>query len=394
MKKLVIFSIFILPLCVFAQDTTKGPFDEGYLFVGPDDVLKFKGYAQADYYFPLANTYSVSEFLIRRARIAATGYFQKNFRYMLYARFDKGDAALNEAFIESRHLEFAKLRIGQFKSPFSRSSLTSSSEIDFIDRPVIIDHFAPGYDIGVMLFGKFWQKKLDYAVGIFNGRSLNEPENNGGKQLVGRVIYSPFKNKNNFAFTNLSAGFSFASENKEEDLSNRSYKNVIGTTFLQFPDNLNMKGRMLRYGSDLRWFLSNWRFTAEYLNAVLKGLENQGISSRLDAEGFYTTVSVIFTGEENSGDIKPKKELNPRQGNWGALEILGRYEKLQLSTLPGKFTSIKDLSSYSLGLNWYPNDDVRVMFNYQYFDYNSAFFYQDKEVGYQSMAMVRAQFQF
>lgn len=64
-----------------AQDSIPKPgsFDEGYLFVGQDDVLKFKGYAQFDAYFPLGKSPGLSEFLVRRARFAATGHFQKKF---------------------------------------------------------------------------------------------------------------------------------------------------------------------------------------------------------------------------------------------------------------------------------------------------------------------------
>lgn len=390
-----IFIVFmVLSNYSYCQDTLKGPFDEGYLFVGPDDVLKFKGYAQADYYIPMTNTYSDSEFLIRRARIAATGYFQKNFRYMLYARFDEGNAELNEAFIESRHLEFAKLRVGQFKSPFSRSNLTSSSQLGFINRPVIIDEFAPGYDVGIMLFGKFWQKRLDYAVGIFNGRSLNQPENNSGKQFVGRLIFSPFKNKNNSILANLSAGFSFASENKEENLSNSAYENVIGIPFLKFPDNFMMKGEMIRFGSDFQWSLRNWKFTTEYLNTDFNGLRGDVEIHDLKGRGYYATVSVFLTGEENSVDIKPKKELDPKKGKWGAFEILGRFEKVNLSALPVEFNSVDQLSSFALGLNWYPNDDVKLMLNYQYFNYQPSINYEVREIKFQNAFLARVQFQF
>ena len=126
-----------------AQDTIPRPgiYDEGYFFVGADDVLKFKGYVQFDAYFPIGKSPGISEFLIRRARFAATGFFQKKFRYMLYARFDKGKPELYEAFLEARHIPFAKIRAGQFKVPFSLSNLQSSSQSDFIGRPFFIENF-------------------------------------------------------------------------------------------------------------------------------------------------------------------------------------------------------------------------------------------------------------
>ncbi len=137
--------LLALTTTLTAQDTIRKPtpFDEGYLFIGTDDLLKFKGYAQADFYLPGRESPALSEFAIRRARLAVTGYFQRNFRYMLYGRFDGGSAELNEAFVESRHLPYAKIRIGQFRVPFSLSNLTSSSRLDLINRPLVIDQFSP-----------------------------------------------------------------------------------------------------------------------------------------------------------------------------------------------------------------------------------------------------------
>lgn len=237
MKRFVILcGIIAIPFFVLAQDTIPRPgsYDEGYFFVGPDDVLKFKGYAQFDGYFPIDNSPGVSEFLMRRVRLAATGYFQKKFRYMLYASFDKGKAELREAFLEARHLSFASFRAGQFKVPFSLSNLHSSSQLDFIGRSFIVENFSPSYDIGAMLFGNDKLKHIDYAIGLFNGQGANKRENNNDKLFISRLVIAPFISSKFGAVSKLYFGGSFASGRQKKDFAQLSYTTTTDVPVFAF----------------------------------------------------------------------------------------------------------------------------------------------------------------
>lgn len=395
------FLLLSLPSFSQGQDTIPqpSPFDEGYFFIGPDDLLKFKGYVQTDVYLPFGESPAFPEFLIRRARLAATGYFQEKFRYMLYARFDQGKAQLNEAFVESRHLPFAKIRIGQFKVPFSLANLTSSTQLDVMDRSLIIDNFAPDYDIGIMVFGKFWQEHFDYAVGVFNGRGRNVQENNRAKDIIGHLVIAPFSTLNIQFLESLHLAGSISSGYRHDDLSQGSYQTSIGTPFFSFGDSILQEGRLKRRGVDLDWIRGSTSVKAEYLKAERQNISETEGTTHLIAKGFYATLTQFLTGEQKGRNsaVKPKSNLDPQRGDWGAFELVARYEQLQLSQQilsEGLATGIHDLRSISAGLNWYPNDDIKLVINFQHYFYAQDLRIESILLEGESALMFRFQYQF
>lgn len=401
MKRLIILlGIITTPFYVVAQETIPKPgsYDEGYFFIGPDDLLKFKGYAQFDGYFPAGNTPGVSEFLIRRARLAATGYFQKKFRYMLYASFDKGKPSLNEAFFEARHLAFARLRVGQFKVPFSQSNLRSSSQLDFIGRPFIIENFSPSYDIGAMVFGNDKQKRFDYAIAIFNGQGANKRENNNGKLMVGRLVIAPFTSPNIDGIKKLYLGGSFAHGRQKKDFAKLDYTTASGVPVFSFADSIMQEGITTIYGYDLEWYIKSFSVKGEYLNYNAKNLYKSNSGFNHSSDGYYIAATFLLTGEEKKRNdfIKPQKEFDPGKGGWGAFELTARYEKTNLSRT--NLSAIADgtdgLASFTGGINWYLNDDVKVIMNYSYYKFNQKIIVDNKPFLKNNILLLRVQYQF
>lgn len=397
MRKKIFYLVLFLPLITEAQDTIPKPtpFDEGYMFIGSDDLLKFKGYAQADAYFPYQNDSISSEFLMRRVRFAATGYFQKNFRYMLYARFDRGKAELNEAFLESRHLKFAKIRIGQFKVPFSLYNLTSSSQLSFISRPMVVENFSPGYDIGGMLFGEVLDGRIDYAFGVFNGQAQNEAEKNSNKDFVGRVVLIPFKNSEKSFVKKIHLGTSYTTGKHSNPFENKISETGTGATFFKVSDSTIRTMETSKYGIDLEWLITNFVIRGEKL-----WINNKVKSSRLklNNSGYAVDLSYVFNAEklERNTGVKPKNEFDPKKGFWGAYQLSFRYQELNLSDSYRFLQDIQgvgNLSAFAVGLNWFPNDDVKVVFNYE--TYKASTYYSESQKKNPSdLLAFRVQYQF
>jgi phosphate-selective porin OprO/OprP len=402
-EKLIISGVlYLIVFGTFAQqkDTVllPSPFDEGYFFVGPDDLLKFKGYAQMDFYTPLSESPGHSEFLIRRARLAATGYLQQNFRYMLYTRFDGGKVQLNEAFLESRHLAFAHLRVGQFKVPFSLSNLTSSSQINFVERPLVVDNLSPAYDIGAMLFGQAFKERIDYAMGIFNGEGRNMNEVNSHKDFIGRLVVAPFKTNFNSLFQQLYFGISGSYGLKDQPYSTNNFETGSGIVFFSRSDTTSILNKRERVGFDMEWIIGSASFRAEYIQRT-DNISKDTKKAILTDKGYYIDFTYLLSGEkqQRNSPVKPNRELDPKKGYWGAFELAFRYEVLELSDqnlLAQTNEGTNRTRPLSGGINWYPNDDVRIVLNYERLKFSSLIKVENNNYKQSNFLKFRFQYQF
>ncbi len=93
-----------------------------------------------------------------------------------------------------------QVQIGQFRVPFSRQELVSSSRYQFADRALWSGganssgvRFVPSFDLGVMVWGWLGPRDLvEYYAGVFNGKGPNTPFNLDGNFLyAGRVVLNP-----------------------------------------------------------------------------------------------------------------------------------------------------------------------------------------------------------
>jgi phosphate-selective porin OprO/OprP len=89
----------------------------------------------------------------------------------------------------------------------------------------------------------------------------------------------------------------------------------------------------------------------------------------------------VLTGEAASfNGVAPEHPFDPRNGHWGAWQLVGRYGQLKLDddTFPSfsnPATSAEEATSWSVGLNWWLNKNVRLMTSFAHtsFDGGGAF---------------------
>ena len=96
--------------------------------------LKLGGYTQL---FGAVWDRSVDTFSLRRARLSLGGEIAKNLRFKIQADLVKSPALL-DAVVEFTPSKAAGLRAGQFLVPFSLESVTSTSDIDMINRSIAV----------------------------------------------------------------------------------------------------------------------------------------------------------------------------------------------------------------------------------------------------------------
>ncbi|MFT6398431.1 MAG: hypothetical protein ACJAYU_003189 [Bradymonadia bacterium] len=169
-----------------AQDTTEEDTTEevaeptaGYrsgFFIRSNDEpfdLRINGRVQARYQHVATEGEDTNEgaFSIPRARLTFSGHaFADELSYKFELDFGKGTFATKDFYLDYAFNPNIRLRIGQYKLPFSRQQLNSSGRLDFVDRSITNRSFGAGRDIGIMVHNGYTSSpEFEYGFGVFNG---------------------------------------------------------------------------------------------------------------------------------------------------------------------------------------------------------------------------------
>lgn len=169
-------------------------------------------------------TIPFSTFETRRARLGVQADLSDWIKSQIEAEFASRDVTLKNAYVDLAFDPRFGVRVGQFKKPFSRIELTSSTAIIPIERglrirgltqsllapaapgapipfpkldgePLLPEEQAlvatlgyTGYDLGVEVHGKIG--RLGYQAGAFNGNGGGSAQP-GGHAFAGRLTYQP-----------------------------------------------------------------------------------------------------------------------------------------------------------------------------------------------------------
>ncbi len=190
-------------------------------------------------------------------------------------------------------------------------------------------------------------------------------------------------------FRYLNIGFSFDTANQNGGLAPNALRTAnqgpagpendfISPTFLKFNPNVNELGVRQAWAVDLAWFYRRFQFLGEYT----AGFEHYGFTDApgrkvpVSLSGYSLTSSYFFTGEEptSRGPINPLRPCG--KGGWGAVEGFGRFSNLILGQNvfaagladPGQWANA--VNATDVGLNWYPNQFLRLTLDWQHSMFN------------------------
>ena len=126
---------------------------------------------------------AADQFEMRRARLGVKGKFAKHFNYEVVGNLP-GTATLDIAYLDYAKYNEASVRFGKFKQPWGLEQLTSSNNIDFMERSYN-DQITPGKKLGAMLFGEP-KVGLTYAVSAFQMNDTEQDYRNDKMSFAGR----------------------------------------------------------------------------------------------------------------------------------------------------------------------------------------------------------------
>jgi len=334
----------------------------------------------------------------RRLTIGAEGTIPGGFRYSAEFNFvqnaiDFEDVLLAYDFKNSP----LTAQIGYFYPFASLDTMTSSKYTSFMERAGITDAFSHNRRIGAAIVAN--DKVADRwtaQAGIFSEEMNNGDFNRTGWDFAARGVFSP-----TLGTTRLHLGVNFEHRVNKKEAEGRQYRArpMTQLTDQRFIDTGNLAAK----GDDILGFeaaaiFKQFHVAAEaqkvWVNDALDAGEIADINADLGSNvtpsgaalngnpsfwGGYFEAGVYLTGETRAykggsfGRVKVLKPFN--QGGWGAIQLNGRVDYLDLTDrVDGGTTSFATpfyvnggkQTAYQLSLIWNPVDYMRFMAQYSH----------------------------
>lgn len=298
----------------------------------------------------------------RRARLGAKGKLSKDLGYKIELEFANENVAFRDSYINYTGFDKTNIRVGNIKPPVGLEELTSSNYITFIERSVATDAFTAGQLLGIdaSTHGKHWT----LTGGVFNDDPGTSSSDDEAFSVAGRASVAPINSENNTLHFGVSGTYA-----KPDQADDTFDFDAAANNTLQSADSIaasiTTADSSQLYGFEVAALAGPFSAQAEYYTISVDN--NAGADASFD--GGYAQASWILTGERRPYDNKkgvfgrvvPDKPLDPSTGGWGALELAGRYDVLDLND--GAISGGK-LETYTAGLTWYLQKHARLMANY------------------------------
>lgn len=177
--------------------------------------IKFSGYIMTQYQYSGQEGSKSNTFNLRLARLALEGRVLNDFYWKAQLQVNGNTATLGNSprvvdlFAEWQKYEVFKVKVGQFKRPFSFENPMHPMEQGFMSYSQPINKLvgfsdrsgeqaSNGRDIGIQLQGDFLKNSagrnlLHYQVGVFNGQGINEKDVDQRKDIIGGIWVMPIK---------------------------------------------------------------------------------------------------------------------------------------------------------------------------------------------------------
>lgn len=346
----------------------------------------------------LSGTDLSSGSLFRRARF---GFQGKAFGDWSYAfQYEAGGSAIeggtvSDAYIQYDGFKWAKFRVGAFSPPQGIDDQTGSGDLIFLERaaPSDLARGVAGSDGRKNFLGVTSYNDDYYAAVTWSGARAGDAAVFDSQQaLVGRLAYRFVKSADANAQISVSGTHVLKLADTAAgptgpsaiNLQTRPENNVDGTRLIG-TGNINARGVDV-WGVEAA---GNWKSLygqAGYFGYAVDRRDSPLVNPSFN--GWYVQGTWVLTGEarrynaetatwQNPRPDKPFSLKNPGIGAW---ELTGRYSELDLDFRPGVqgATLVANTGgirggkqkAFTTGFNWYPNNVIRFIFNYQHVNVN------------------------
>jgi phosphate-selective porin OprO/OprP len=334
-------------------------------------------------FFDNGGIMGVDGFILRRARPILSGTVFRDFDFMFVPDFGGNTVQIQDAFVNYHYSPEVQLQAGKFKAPVGLELLQSDSFSFFNERALATD-LVPNRQVGLELHGDITGGVISYAGGIFNsttdynGTTTNANYDNN-PAFIGRLFLMPFRQTSITALK----GFGFGVGGSYE--IDQAWTNTASTAltpgfntdgqqrFFAYTNGVVGNGTHWRVSPQGYYYLGPLGIIGEYVISDQEVVNvPKGLKADLQNTAWEVSGGWVLTGEDASyTGIIPKRPFDPFKGDWGAFQVVGRYAELSVdpATFPNfanPNNSASDAKSWSAGLNWFLNRNIRLNASYAY----------------------------
>ena len=339
--------------------------------------VKLSGYGMIQYQYSGQKNAESNSFNIRMGRIALEGRIADDFYWKTQIQFNGNTSNLGSSprmvdlFAEWQKYDYFKVKIGQFKNPFTFEnpmhpidqgfmgySQNVSKLAGFSDRAG--EHASNGRDIGLQLQGDFLKNAngrnlLHYQIGVFNGQGINTKDVDNQKNVIGGVWVMPVSGMRigAFGWTGSYARKGNWTETVADPTSSVSPDATKEITHTNEVRSLNQN----RYAFSFEYKKDGWTVRSEYIHSTGKAFAK----------------SITNFNDANAKDCNLKEKIGDKaQGVYGLviaplaqlpknsrIDIKARYDMYQPN---GKSNMQK--TQYEAGLNFHIGKRITILTEY------------------------------
>jgi phosphate-selective porin OprO and OprP len=338
----------------------------------------------------------VDTFQATRVRPIIEGTFGGLYDFRFTPDFGQGRTVIQDAYVTARlHPAFA-LTAGKFKTPVGLERLQSANDIRFVSR-AFPTALAPNRDLGLKVEGEVLDGRLSYAAAVMNGaidggssETLGDADINDDKEYALRLFSHPFAQSDSFLLRGLGVGIAGSWTDQTGTALQPllpSFRTPEGATFFRYRTDTTptlADGERTRIAPQFYYYAGRLGILGEYTEVSQDVSRDTGAGVRtgtVDTAGWQVAASWFLTGEEASfRGFQPKSTFSPGE-SWGAFELVARVHQLDideaafaggLDSFADPETSAERATGWSFGLNWYLNENLKWMLDYEHTSYDGG----------------------
>jgi phosphate-selective porin OprO/OprP len=311
-----------------------------------------------------------------------------------------GTVSLFEANLNYTGLHNTNLTIGYFQPRMEEENAERSGAFEFLERPTIVDlvrNIAGGvarFSIGGEHYEKRWLVSGYFTGQKFGDRTSDKTITDSQTGAVFRAAGRPYVSRDIDVHVGIGATVAFK-VNQSNNGRITTFKNNVevslGETELLTSGALTNISQIWAAGPQFGFRYKKLLLKGEYYHI---GVQHDNVAASINPpaigfDGWYVAANYTLLGygrgynEKTAAFTTPGVEydFDPSKGHWGALEVSGRWSVTDLRTsgttkMTGNIINTNGETGnkqtvWQGGLNWYPNQHIKVMLDYTHFSVSS-----------------------